>query len=123
MRLPPPVPELPVGDVGTAADAYLRQMGFRTDWTYQGDLAGISKDDARVFLRRRAPGEERNSVVVWLNMNSAGEVDQLHAEWKERGVAIVEGLKTASYNLREFVAQDSEGHRWRVFHDLGGSTE
>jgi hypothetical protein len=52
-------------------------------------------------------------------MASSAEVDQLHAEWKQRGVLIVEELRTAPYNLREFTAQDPDGNRFRVFYDLG----
>jgi predicted lactoylglutathione lyase len=123
MKLPPPVPELPVTDIRAATDAYARQMGFSVDWTYEDHLAGISRDAARVFLRRRTPQEERErySVLVWLNMASSAEVDQLHAEWKERGVRIVGELQTAQYKLREFTAQDLDGNRLRVFFDLGGS--
>jgi len=60
-------------------------------------------------------------VMVWLNLNSAAEVDELHAEWKARGVPIVKDLETAPYNLREFTAEDIDGNRFRVFYDLGGS--
>jgi len=122
MRLPHPVPELPVGDVQAAGQAYARQMGFTVDWSHEDSLAGISRDDARVFLRRRTPeeAEEGYSVLIWLNMASSAEVDQLHAEWTERGVRIVEDLRTAPYNLREFTAQDPDGNRIRVFYDLGG---
>jgi hypothetical protein len=54
-------------------------------------------------------------------MASAAEVDELHAEWKERGVLIVDELQTAPYNLREFTAEDLDGNRLRVFFDLRGS--
>ena len=54
-------------------------------------------------------------------MGSSAEVDQLYAEWKERGVLIVEELQTAPYNLREFTAQDPDGNRFRVFYDLGSA--
>lgn len=121
MRLPHAVPELPVSDVEAAGQSYARQMGFSVDWSHEDSLAGISRDDARVFLRRRTPEEatERYSVLIWLNMASAAEVDLLHAEWKERGALIVEDLRTAVYNLREFTAQDPDGNRIRVFYDLG----
>ena len=121
MRLPPPVPELPVDDVQAAGEAYGRLMGFVVDWSYEDSLAGISRDDARLFLRRRTPDEARarSGVLVWLNMASATEVEQLHAEWKDHGVRIVEDLRTTSYNLRQFTAQDPDGNRFRVFYDLG----
>ena len=121
MRLPHPVPELPVSDVQAAVKAYARQMGFSVDWAYEDSFAGISRDDARVFLRRRTPEEakERHSVLISLNLASSAEVDPLYAEWKERGALIVEDLRTAPYNLREFTAQDPDGNRFRVFYDLG----
>jgi len=115
------VPQLPVSDIQAAAKSYSSLMGFRVDWVYEDSLAGISRDDARVFLRRRTPEEakQRHSVVVWLNMGSPGEVEQLYAEWKGRGVAIVDDLRTAPYNLREFTAQDQDGNGFRVFYDMG----
>jgi len=115
------VPELPVDDVQAATECYVRQMGFGVDWSFEDVRAGISRDDARIFLRRRTLEEsrERSSVLVWLNMGSAAEVDELHAEWKARGALIVEALRTAPYNLREFTAQDPDGNRFRVFYDLG----
>jgi predicted lactoylglutathione lyase len=122
VKLPPPVPELPVADIQAAIEAY-GKMGFSVDWTYEDYLAGVSRDDARIFLRRRMPPEEaqRLSVLVWLNMASSAEVDQLHAEWKEQGVSIVKELQTAPHNLREFTAEDVDGNRLRVFFDLGGA--
>ena len=123
MKLPPPIPELPVADIRAATNAYAQQMGFSVDWTYEDHLAGISKDAARLFLRRRTPQEDRDrySVLIWLNMASSGEVDLLYAEWKERGVLVVGELQTAPYKLREFTVQDLDGNRLRVFFDLGGS--
>lgn len=123
MKLPAPVPELPVSDLGAATQAYASQMGFTIDWIYQDSLAGISRDAARIFLRRRTPQEDRDrySVLIWLNLDSTAEVDQLHEEWTTRGVAIVEALHTTSYNLRQFIAQDIDGNRFRVFHDLGSA--
>ena len=127
MKLPYPVPELPVSDIRAAAKAYGEQMGFATDWIYEDFLAGISIDDARIFLRQRTRQEiEQRStscgVTIWLNMNSAAEVDELYTAWKERGVAIAKDLHTAPYNLREFTAEDLDGNRFRVFHDMSGDT-
>jgi predicted lactoylglutathione lyase len=122
LRLPAAVPELPVSDITAAANAYGRQMGFSVDWTYADHLAGISRDDTRLFLRRRTPDEDRDhqAVLIWLNMASGAEVDALHAEWRARGVRIVGELQTADYNLREFTAEDGDGNRLRVFFDLAG---
>lgn len=115
------MPELPLSDVQAAGKSYAQRMGFSVDWTYEDSFAGISRHNARVFLRRRIPEEakERYGVLIWMNMASSVEVDQLHAEWKEGGVQIAEELRTTPYNLREFTAQDPDGNRFRVFYDMG----
>jgi uncharacterized glyoxalase superfamily protein PhnB len=98
-------------------------MAFSIDWTYGDSLAGISKDAARIFLRRRTAQEakELHTATIWLNMASSAEVDQLYSEWKDRGVLMVEELQTTPYNLRQFVAHDLDGNTLRVFYDLGRS--
>jgi uncharacterized glyoxalase superfamily protein PhnB len=96
-------------------------MGFRVDWVYGDYLAGISKDAARIFLRRKTEQEEQQdyNVLVWLNLNSPSEVGHLYEEWKRSGVDITDELETKPWNLREFTARDLDGNRFRVFHDLG----
>jgi predicted lactoylglutathione lyase len=123
MRLPSPVPELPVRSVEASGAFYQQKMGFRVDWVYADDLAGISKDAARIFLRRRTEQEETQdyNVLVWLNLASPLEVDQLYEEWKHGGVAITDELETKPWSLREFTAQDLDGNRFRVFYDLGSA--
>ena len=120
MRLPSPVPELPVRNVQLSGEFYRQKLGFRVDWAYQDRLAGISKDAARMFLRRRTEQEEKQgyNVLVWLNLESPSEVDQLYEEWKMSGVPIADELETKPWKLREFTAQDPDGNRFRVFYDL-----
>jgi uncharacterized glyoxalase superfamily protein PhnB len=98
-------------------------MGFRVDWVYADDLAGISKDAARIFLRRRTEQEDSQdyNVLVWLNLDSPLEVHQLYEEWKRGGVPIRDELETKPWSLREFTAQDLDGNRLRVFYDLGAA--
>lgn len=121
MKLPSPVPELPVSSLKASGTFYEQRMGFRVDWVYEDYLAGISKDAARIFLRRKTEQEEKQdyNVLVWLNLKSSLEVDQLYEEWKRSGVDILGELETKPWNLREFTAQDLDGNRFRVFHDLG----
>lgn len=121
MKLPSPVPEFPVSDLQASSAFYEKRMGFSIDWIYENFFAGISKDATRIFLRRRTEQEEEQgySVLVWLNLDSPSEVDQIYEEWKRSGVRITDELETKPYNLREFTAQDPDGNRFRVFHDLG----
>jgi uncharacterized glyoxalase superfamily protein PhnB len=60
-------------------------------------------------------------VLVWLNLDSPLEVDQLYEEWKQGGVPITDELETKPWSLREFTAQDLDGNRFRVFYDLGAA--
>jgi uncharacterized glyoxalase superfamily protein PhnB len=56
-------------------------------------------------------------------LNSPSEVDQLYENWKNSGVRIADELETKPWNLREFTAEDPDGNRFRVFHDLGAKVE
>jgi len=125
MRLPSPVPELPVNDIHAAGTFYRDKLGFTVDWTYEDDIAGISRDDARIFIRQKTEHEKNQgySVLIWLNLNSPSEVDQLYEDWKSKGVHIADDLETKPWNLREFTAQDSDGNRFRVFYDLGAKVK
>ena len=125
MKLPSPVPELPVSDIQAAGAFYKSKLGFSIDWIYENQIAGISKDSARIFIRLRTDEEKKQaySVLIWLNMNSAAEVDELYEDWKSSGVQITDELETKPWNLREFTAADPDGNRFRVFHDLGAQVE
>jgi predicted lactoylglutathione lyase len=125
MKLPSPVPELPVSDIQAAGVFYKSKLGFSVDWIYENQIAGISKDSARIFIRLKTDEEKKQaySVLIWLNMNSAAEVDELYESWKNSGVQITDELETKPWNLREFTAADPDGNRFRVFHDLGAKVE
>ena len=125
MKLPSPVPELPVSDIQAAGAFYKSKLGFSVDWIYENQIAGISKDSARIFIRLKTDEEKKQaySVLIWLNMNSAAEVDELYESWKNSGVQITDELETKPWNLREFTASDPDGNRFRVFHDLGAKVE
>jgi hypothetical protein len=52
LKLPTPVPQVPVEDLGRAIEFYQSRMGFSLDWKYEDGIAGISRDEARLFLDR-----------------------------------------------------------------------
>jgi catechol 2,3-dioxygenase-like lactoylglutathione lyase family enzyme len=116
MKLPPPVPQIPVGDLERAILFYQTRLGFTLDWKYEDGLAGVSRGEARLFLDRVAQGG-LYPVRVWFNLGSVGEVDALHAEWKQAGVPIVSAPEQKPWGLYEFIAEDCDGNSYRVFHD------
>lgn len=113
---PPAVPEVPVTDIAKAAAYYEKNLGFKVDWVAaEYGLAGISKGECRIFLSN---SNSVAPVVIWLNLNSKQEVDDLHQTWKRTDAEIVSPPEDKPWNLSEFTAKDPDGNRLRVFYDF-----
>ncbi len=117
------MPEIPVASIDKAVGYYVKMLGFTHDWGYEkdGDIAGVSRGDCRLFITNAAFREaHRNSapLLFWLNVNSKAEVDQLFAEWKAAGAKIVSEPADKPWKLREFIAADLDGNQIRVFYDF-----
>lgn len=82
---PPPVPEIPVSDIRKAAAYYQSNLGFSIDWAgEEGGIAGISRGHCRMFLTNGAFREHYSNigpVLIWLNLGSKEEVDELYDQW------------------------------------------
>ena len=119
---PGAVPEIPVGDVGTAAAYYTDQLGFSMDWGgEEGGIAGISKGSCRMFLTNRAFRKGYGNgapVVIWLNLNSKQEVDALYDAWSRGQARIVSRPESKPWKLHEFTVADLDGNLLRVFYDF-----
>jgi catechol 2,3-dioxygenase-like lactoylglutathione lyase family enzyme len=115
-RLPPAVPQIPVIDLGRAISFYQSRLGFVLDWKYEDGLAGVSREEARLFLERVAGGP-LHPVRVWLNLGSVAEVDALYSEWEKSGVPIASRPEQKPWGLYEFIAEDCDGNSYRVFYD------
>jgi uncharacterized glyoxalase superfamily protein PhnB len=121
MKLPPFVPEIPVHDIDEAVAYYCEAFGFTLDWRYKGELAGLSRGLARVFLKTVHEGS--GPAVVWINLESVRLVDSLYAEWQKSGVSLLGTPEEKSWGLYEFSAEDNDGNRFRAFHDLGTAAQ
>ena len=121
-HFPQAVPEIPVSNVDKAAEYYVNVLGFSFDWgNDDGGIGGISQGDCRMFLTNepfRAVHGPKSPVIVWLNLNSKQEVDELFGRWKDTGGKIVEAVEDKPWNLREFRAADPDGNQLRVFYDF-----
>src|SRR5262245_64969657 len=92
-EFPPAVPEIPVSDINKAAAYYKANLGFSIDWGGEDDgIAGISQGHCRMFLTNRAFREHNANnppVLIWLNLNSNEEVNELHDQWCKTRAKIV----------------------------------
>lgn len=123
---PGAVPEIPVSDVDTAAAYYKDALGFDIDWGGQDNgIAGISKGNCRMFLANPAFRENYGTaapVLVWLNLESKQEVDELYATWSRGQARIVSRPESKPWNLHEFTVADLDGNLFRVFYDFSRDT-
>jgi uncharacterized glyoxalase superfamily protein PhnB len=121
-EFPAAVPEIPVSDMKKALEYYEGKLGFGIDWGgAEGGIAGISKGQCRMFL---TDGDFRQQygnappVMIWLNLNSKDEVDELYEIWKTGGARIISPPESKPWRLHEFTASDPDGNLFRVFYDF-----
>jgi uncharacterized glyoxalase superfamily protein PhnB len=121
-EIPGAVPEIPVSDITAAATYYRDRLSFSLDWV-EADiaLAGISRDDCRLFLAGPSFRNQRGNVspvVIWLNLSSKAEVDALHQAWRATNAILLCAPESKSWGLHEFTAADPDGNLFRVFYDV-----
>jgi predicted lactoylglutathione lyase len=121
-NFPAAVPEIPVIDIGKAAGYYESILGFKLDWGGEnGGIAGISKGHCRMFLTNpafREPYGNAGPVMIWLNLHSKAEVNDLYAQWKAAQARIVSEPEEKPWKLLEFTATDLDGNLFRAFYDF-----
>jgi len=119
---PAAVPEIPVTDMNQALDYYERKLGFSIDWGgAEGGIAGISKGSCRMFLTDREFRARHGNalpVIVWLNLESKEEVDELYEIWNAAGATIISAPESKPWQLHEFTVSDLDGNLFRVFYDF-----
>jgi predicted lactoylglutathione lyase len=122
MEFPAAVPEIPVSDLKMATAYYESNLGFTVDWVVEDlGLAGVSKGQCRMFLADGAFRQRyRNNgpVLIWLNLDSIEQVDELYGLWNASQATIVSRPESKPYGLHEFTAADPDGNLFRVFYDF-----
>jgi uncharacterized glyoxalase superfamily protein PhnB len=121
-EFPAAVPEIPATDMNAALDYYVDKLGFNLDWGgVDGGIAGISKGQCRMFLTDRDFRQHHGNappVMVWLNLNSKDEVDELYKLWNAGGAKMISSPESKPWKLREFTVSDLDGNLFRVFYDF-----
>jgi predicted lactoylglutathione lyase len=119
---PGAVPEIPVSDIATAAAYYQNNLGFDLDWSEEElGLAGISKGNCRMFLANQEFRKGYGNVgpmLIWLNLGSKDEVDDLYRVWSASHARLMSGPESKPWGLHEFTAADPDGNLFRVFYDF-----
>jgi hypothetical protein len=117
---PGAVPEVQVSNLARAAVYYERCLGFNWDWGVAG-IGQVSRGRCRIFLTdgsfRGGPGTPA-PLVIWFNLNSRTDVDNLHEAWRRNGARIVASPESKPWHLHEFTAADLDGNIFRVFYDF-----
>jgi predicted lactoylglutathione lyase len=123
LEFPSAVPEIPVRDIKQAAAYYTNNLGFTVDWGGEElGLAGISNGNCRMFLANSVYREARGNVgpvLIWLNLQSKKEVDELYRLWSGNKAELISEPESKPWGLHEFMAQDLDGNLFRVFYDFG----
>lgn len=121
-HFPQAVPEIPVSNVEKAAEYYVSVLGFRFDWGNDaGGIGGISQGSCRMFLTNepfRQHYATGGPVMIWLNLQSKQEVDELYRRWRQAGAKIVSEPEDRPWRLREFRVADLDNNQLRVFYDF-----
>lgn len=103
-----------------AAAYYKNCLGFHWDWGVEG-IGQVSRGACRLFLTDNAFRESEGTgtpAVIWLNLKSKKEVDDLYEAWSSNGARIVSEPESKPWNLHEFTAADLDGTLFRVFYDF-----
>lgn len=121
-HFPKAVPEIPVSNVANAAEYYVHALGFHLDWhNNQDGIGGISQGDCRMFLTNAPFRQDYGNgapVMIWLNLSSKHEVDELYHQWRDAGAKILAEPEDKPWHLREFRVADPDGNQLRVFYDF-----
>lgn len=58
-------------------------------------------------------------VLIWLNLKSKDEVNDLYRLWSSSKVKLISEPESKPWGLHEFMAKDLDGNLFRVFYDFG----
>lgn len=95
-----------VGPDLEASLAFYRAIGFELA-RRSGGFAVLHRQGQRLFVAEDA---DAPTAPRWISLRlMTDDVDALHEELRERGVAIVHPLGDRPYGLREFVVRDPNG--------------
>ena len=107
-------PQLPVADVRATQAWYRDKLGFKIAWIWQERYGAVYNGSTEIFFALEE--DEIRPSCCFVRVEDA---DAVLAEYRERGVKIVEEIASHPYGMREFSIEDNNGHRFRIGHSEG----
>ena len=112
VRLRPAVPIFRVRDLEVSIDYYVERLGFQLQWR-DDPLASVGRDRTSIMLSEGDQGQP--GTWVWI---SAGNVDELYNELRERGARLRHPPTNYPWESRECQVTDPDGHVLRFAAEL-----
>ena len=107
-------PVFPVPDVEAAVSFYCKQFGFTRDFVMgePPNHGSVTRDRVGIQFTLARETFDPGSYPGWCYL-FIENIDQLAAEYSERGVAFTRQLETTAHGMREFEVLDNNGFRLR----------
>lgn len=119
-------PILRVDNVNGSIAYYRDVLGFRVGWRWSEEVqrflepdetlaahtAFVGMGSAQLMLVQHAQGQK--GMWLHLDVETAEQVDRLHALWLQRGARIVEAPTNRPWGMYELRVEDLDQHTFRV---------
>ena len=108
-------PQFLVDDLPASIAYYEQELGFRTEFVYEGFYAALSRGGATLHLKcapktlaDRRHRREGGHLDAYFDVKG---VEELHAEFRERNGQRVSDLAERPWGNRDFTVEDPDGYR------------
>ena len=99
-------PELPVSNLKESIEFYIQKFGFEVVMEFGEDYAIVERDDVAIHLFR---DDARSHSPVGVHIFTY-DLDELHAEFQDRGAPISQGIELKPWGNRDFRVKDLFGN-------------
>jgi uncharacterized glyoxalase superfamily protein PhnB len=113
-------PEVPVDDLAGALDYYVQKLGFEIAMEMPGgDYAIVERDDVAIHLFQN---DARPKIPVAVHIFTQ-DLDELHAELRERGATVSQDIETKPWGNRDFRVSDPSANEIKFTEPLDAEDE
>ena len=111
-------PILNVKNLRASMDYYVEKLGFKKlwDWGDPPDFGCVRRGKVEIFLCEGGQGQPGMWMSIFMD-----DVDVLYEEYKKSGAMILNPPTNYSWETREMLVEDLDGHRFRMSGSNTGS--